>query len=103
MLSTSTRYSPGTLQIEGQVGSIDFDEIAVVKMTNSQDERALRQSKLRGAVIEIENGQLVSGASRIAVEPTWNSARASWSVQRLSPVVSGRLGTAVTQSPSPPG
>ena len=46
----------GALQIERQIGSVHFDQIAVIEMAHSQDQRAFRQAQLHGAVIEIEHG-----------------------------------------------
>src|SRR5580700_10912573 len=44
----------GMLQIEGQIGSVYFDDIAVIEMANPQDDRACRQAQLRSAIIEIK-------------------------------------------------
>src|SRR6184192_1516359 len=88
---------------EGGVRRIDFNRSSssrwrTRKIIEPSDKRncAVRSSSWR-------NVRLVSGPMRTEVEPMCNSARELRSVQRLSPVVSGRLGTAETQSPSPPG
>src|ERR1700687_4267787 len=44
----------GPLQIERQIGSVDFDDIAVIEMANLQDDRPCRQTQLQGAVVKIE-------------------------------------------------
>src|SRR5438132_12493061 len=42
---------------EGGVRRIDLDEIIVIEMTNAQNHRAVGQTELRGAVIELKKSQ----------------------------------------------
>ena len=42
---------------EGGVRRIDLDEIIVIEMTNAQNHRAVGQTELRGAVIELKKRQ----------------------------------------------
>ena len=42
---------------EGGVRRIDLDEIIIIEMANAQDHRAVRQTELRGAVIELKKRQ----------------------------------------------
>jgi hypothetical protein len=44
------------LQIERQIGSVHFDQIAVIEMAHSQHQGAFRQAELHGAIVEIEHG-----------------------------------------------
>ena len=46
----------GALQVERQIGSVHFDQIAVIEMAHSQHQSAFRQAELHGAIVEIEHG-----------------------------------------------
>ncbi len=55
--STSTPIFTGTLNGEGQIGSVDLDRVIVVEVADANQEGALREAQLHDAVVEFEEGQ----------------------------------------------